>query len=56
MMPLLPLINDTRENVEAIVRRAKDAGASLYLPMFGVTLRSGSRDISMPPWSAGSPG
>ena len=25
MMPLLPLINDTRENVEAIVRHAKDA-------------------------------
>ena len=44
MMPLLPLINDTRENVEAIVRRAKDAGASYILPMFGVTLRSGSRE------------
>lgn len=56
MMPLLPQINDTRENVEAIVRRAKDAGASYILPMFGVTLRSGRGSISMPPWSAGSPG
>ena len=27
-----------------IVRRAKDAGASYILPMFGVTLRSGSRE------------
>lgn len=32
MMPLLPLINDTRENVEAIVRRAKDAGGIVYPP------------------------
>lgn len=44
MMPLLPFINDTRENVDAIVRRAKDAGAAYILPMFGVTLRSGSRE------------
>lgn len=44
LMPLLPFINDTRENVEAIVRRAKDAGASYVLPMFGMTLRSGSRE------------
>lgn len=44
MMPLLPFVNDTRENVEAIVRRAKDAGASYILPMFGMTLRSGSRE------------
>lgn len=43
-MPLLPFINDNRENVEDIVRRAKDAGASYILPMFGVTLRKGSRD------------
>lgn len=44
LMPLLPFINDTRENVETIVRRAKDAGASYILPMFGMTLRSGSRE------------
>lgn len=43
-MPLLPFINDTQDNVRQIVRRAKDAGASYILPMFGVTLRKGSRD------------
>lgn len=44
MMPLLPLINDTVENVREILRRAKDSGASYVLPMFGMTLRAGSRD------------
>ncbi len=44
LMPLLPFINDTSENVESIVRQAADAGASYILPMFGVTLRKGSRD------------
>lgn len=43
-MPLLPFINDTQDNVHQIVSRAKDAGASYILPMFGVTLRKGSRD------------
>ena len=56
MMPLLPLINDTRENVEAIVRRAKDAGASYILPMFGVTLRSGSREHFHAALERGFPG
>lgn len=44
LMPLLPYINDTPENVATLVRRAKDAGASYILPMFGVTLRKGSRE------------
>ena len=44
LMPLLPFINDTTENVEALVRQAKDAGAAYILPMFGVTLRKGSRE------------
>lgn len=44
LMPLLPYINDTKENIENILWRAKDAGASYVLPMFGVTLRKGSRD------------
>jgi hypothetical protein len=43
-MPLLPGINDTVENVKAIVEQAKNAGASYVMPMFGVTLRKGSRD------------
>ncbi len=56
MMPLLPQINDTRENVEAIVRRAKDAGASYILPMFGMTLRSGSREYFYAALERGFPG
>lgn len=44
LMPLLPYINDTAANIESIIRRAKDAGASYINPMFGVTLRKGSRD------------
>lgn len=44
LMPMLPFINDTPENIESIIRRAKDAGVSYIIPMFGVTLRKGSRD------------
>ena len=44
MMPLLPFINDTPENVRNLVRQAGDAGASYILPMFGMTLRKGSRE------------
>lgn len=44
LMPLLPFINDRKENIESIIRRAKDSGASYVLAMIGVTLRDGSRD------------
>jgi len=44
LMPVLPFINDTIENLERILYQAKEAGASYILPMFGVTLRKGSRD------------
>ena len=44
LMPLLPFINDTKENIENIMKMAKDAGASYIIPMFGLTLRKGSRD------------
>lgn len=44
LMPILPFINDTKTNIETLVRRAKDAGASYIVPLFGVTLRKGSRD------------
>lgn len=43
-MPLLPFIDDTEENVREVVRRAAGSGASYVIPMFGVTLRRGSRD------------
>jgi len=44
LMPVLPFINDTKENIETLVKRAKNAGASYVLPIFGVTLRKGSRE------------
>lgn len=43
MMPVLPFINDSIEDVEEVVEKAAEAGASYILPMFGVTLRNGSR-------------
>lgn len=43
LMPVLPFINDSIEDVIEIVEKAAEAGASYILPMFGVTLRSGSR-------------
>ncbi len=44
MMPILPFINDTEENVLGIVERAKDAGARFVYPAFGMTLRHGNRE------------
>ena len=44
MMPILPFINDTDENITAIVSKAKDAGARFILPSFGMTLRQGNRE------------
>ena len=45
MMPILPFINDRPENITEIMRMAASSGASYVLPMFGVTLREGSRDF-----------
>jgi DNA repair photolyase len=44
LMPVLPFINDTKENIISIVEQAKESGASYILPMFGMTLRKGSRE------------
>jgi len=44
MMPILPFINDTDENISAIVTNAKAAGAKFILPSFGMTLRQGNRE------------
>ncbi len=43
LMPILPFINDTKENVLEIVGRAKDNGAKFVYPAFGVTLRNNQR-------------
>jgi len=44
MMPVLPFLNDTKENLTTIMQQAKDSGASYIIPMFGLTLRRGSRE------------
>ncbi|MDU5111990.1 MAG: radical SAM protein [Clostridium sp.] len=43
LMPILPFINDTEENIISIVRKAKENGAKFIYPAFGVTLRSNQR-------------
>lgn len=44
LMPVLPFLTDSKENIESILKRAKDSGASYVLPALGVTMRKGSRD------------
>lgn len=44
MMPILPFIEDTDENIEGIVRAAHANGAKFVYPGFGVTLRQNQRD------------
>jgi len=44
LMPLLPFINDSAENIKNILKQAKDCGVSYTIPMFGLTLRKGSRE------------
>ena len=44
MMPVLPFIDDTEENIRAILRLAHEAGAKYILPAFGMTLRDRQRE------------
>ena len=44
MMPILPFISDTPENIEGIVGQAAAAGAKFIFPAFGMTLRQGNRE------------
>jgi len=44
MMPILPFIEDTPENIEAIVLAAAAHGAAYIIPSFGVTVREGQRE------------
>ncbi len=44
MMPVLPFLEDTPENVSAIVERAVESGASFIVPWFGMSLRDRQRD------------
>lgn len=44
LMPILPFINDTEENISQIVTTAAEKGAKFIYPAFGVTLREGNRE------------
>jgi DNA repair photolyase len=44
MMPILPFLEDTQENISRIVSQSKTNGAQYIIPAFGVTLRPGSRE------------
>ncbi len=43
MMPVLPFLEDSIENVSQIVERARQSGAGYILPAFGMTLRDRQR-------------
>jgi len=44
LMPVLPFIEDSAENIGGIVERAHACGAKFIYPAFGVTLRQNQRD------------
>ena len=44
MIPILPYINDTEENIINILRQAKEAGAKFVYTYMGMTLRQGNRE------------
>ena len=44
MMPILPFINDTEENILGILKKAKNAGAKFVYPAMGMTLRAGNQE------------
>ena len=43
MMPILPFLEDSDENIRTLVRMAGEAGARYILPAFGLTLRDRQR-------------
>ncbi|HAE59998.1 MAG TPA: radical SAM protein [Anaerolineae bacterium] len=44
MMPVLPFIEDSDENIRALLQMAGEAGASYIIPGFGLTLRDRQRE------------
>ena len=44
LMPVLPWLEDTEENVQAIVQRTAEAGGSYVVAAFGMTLRDRQRE------------
>lgn len=44
LMPLLPFLTDTPENIRSILHKAKECDAQFIYPLFGLTLRNGQRE------------
>ncbi|KAA3643615.1 MAG: radical SAM protein [Chloroflexi bacterium] len=44
MMPILPFIEDNKENVTEIIKKATENGASYIIPWFGMSMRDRQRD------------
>ncbi len=44
LMPVLPFINDTENNISELILQAKENGAKYIIPFMGLTLRDGSRE------------
>jgi len=44
LMPVLPFLEDTKENIGEIIRMSKESGARFIYARFGVTLRTNQRD------------
>lgn len=44
LMPVLPFITDKKDNIESIVKKGKQNGASYILAFMGMTLREGQRE------------
>ena len=43
-MPVLPFLEDTRENIKKIISLAHESGANFIYPVFGMTLRQNQRE------------
>jgi DNA repair photolyase len=56
MIPILPYITDTEENVINIVRMAKDAGARFVYTYMGMTLPQGNREYFYEQLDKSNPG
>lgn len=56
MMPILPFIEDTVDNILSIIRTAGECGVKCIYPYFGVTLRSNQREYFYTKLDAAFPG
>lgn len=56
MMPVLPFLEDTPDNIRTVVERSADAGARFIYPAIGMTCRAGQREYYYQQLEAQFPG